>query len=152
MLEEGVFDEPVGERGVSRVATSDIALAVANVVANPKKWAAKKIMIGSREVYTASQIASMWSEAIGKTIKPHPTDEESLLEFEKGFSKKTGRGPEWGRDLRLMYDTFISVGFGMTEEEYMEQVELIGKEPEDYPSWVKKVGGSWREEGVDGVA
>lgn len=144
MLEHGVFDEPIGEKGVARVATSDIALAVTNVVANPTKYAGRKIMIGSRKLFTGSQIAALWSEALGKEIKICSTDHDAMDEFEKDFVKKTGAPGEWGRDLRLMYDIFSKQTFGMSGEEYEAQVEVLGKEAEDYEGWVRKVGASWR--------
>ena len=71
------------------------------------------------------------------------TDDGSLLAFEKHFHQATGRGADWARDLKLMYEIFLNVGFGMSEEEYEQQVELLGKEPEDYPAWVRKIGESW---------
>ena len=151
MLEHGLFDEPLGEIGVSRVSTSDIALAAHNAILNPEKWSAqppKKIMIGSLQKFTGSEIASLWSEAIGKEVKMWPTDDQGLLQLETEFVKKlqgSGRGWEWARDLRLMYEMFIKLGFGMSEEEYAVQVELLGKEAEDYVAWVKETGRKWRE-------
>ena len=138
MLQHGYFDEPVGHLGVSRVSTADIALAIHNSILNPEKWAGKKIMIGSKQLWTAREIAKLWSDAIGKEVRPC----EDLDAFEKDFTKKAG--VEWGRDLRLMYDMFTLMPFGMTDEEYQLQVDCLGREPEDYEAWVKQNGESWR--------
>ena len=72
-------------------------------------------------------------------------DDKSLTMVERFLEEKTGRESGWGRDLRLMYETFAKKGFGMGEEEYQVQVELLGREPEDYAAWVKKEGESWRD-------
>lgn len=142
MMKEGIFNEPLGELGVSRVATSDIALGVCNATLNPEKWVGKKIMIGSKERFTGQQIAELWSEATGKQIKMY-NDEKTLQAFEDHCGTMM-RDKAWGRDLRLMYQTFFDTGFGMSDAEYEQQVELLGKEPEDYAAWVKKTGESWR--------
>ena len=140
MLEEGLFDEPVGKNGVSRVATSDIALAIHNLIATFPKYAGKKIQIGSLRMYTGAEVARLWSEAIGREVRMEVVGDE----FEREFTRKIGGNAAWGRDLRLMYETFAAHKFGMSEEEYELQVEILGKEAEDYEAWVKKVGVSWR--------
>lgn len=50
----GVYGEPIGTKGVSRVDVKDIALAVVKVAEEPGRWSGRKIMIGSRELYTVS--------------------------------------------------------------------------------------------------
>lgn len=140
MLEEGLFDEPVGEMGVSRVSTSDIALAISNLIAAFPKYAGQKIQLGSLKTYTGAEIAGLWSEALGKEVKVVKVGDE----FEKGMAEKMGGDAAWGRDLRLMYETFAVRKFGMAEEEYAVQVEVLGKEVEDYGEWVRAVGASWK--------
>lgn len=36
--------------------------------------------------------------------------------------------------------------FGMTEEDYKTQRELLGKEPSDYEEFVKRTGAEWKKE------
>lgn len=45
MLTKGIFDEPLGPTGVSRVSTEDNAVAARNTLLQPKRWAGKKVMI-----------------------------------------------------------------------------------------------------------
>jgi uncharacterized protein YbjT (DUF2867 family) len=141
MLEEGLFDEPVGENGVSRVATSDIALAIRNCIAAFPKYVGRKVQIGSLRAYTGKEIAALWSEVLGREVRMAVVGDE----FERAFSEKIGGNAAWARDLRLMYDTFAHERFGMSEEEYALQVEVLGKEAEDYEAWVRKVGEGWRQ-------
>ena len=143
MLEDGYFDEPVGEKGVSRVSTNDIALAIHNTILDPSKWAGRKIMIGSRKTFTGAEISALWSKVLGREVRVAGSDKQGLDEFEKHFAEKTGMGGAWGRDLRLMYEIFEKEAFGMSEEEYQVQVKLLGREPEDYEAWVRRVGESW---------
>lgn len=137
MLEEGLFDEPIGEKGCSRVSTKDIALVANNLIASFPKYVGQKIQIGSLKTYTGTEVARLWSQVLGKEVRMAKVGDE----FEAGFTKKIGGNAAWGRDLRLMYETFAVEEFGMSEEEYRLQVEVLGKEAEDYEAWVRKVGG-----------
>lgn len=143
ILKEGVFDAPVGSKGVSRVSEDDIALAAVKTLEDDgQQWGGKRIMIGSRRTYTAEEIAQLWSHALGRKIKHTPSDQESLDAFEQQHSKHVG--PAWGRDLKLMYEGFEDIGpFGMTNEEYKEQLVLLGKEPESYEKYVERTAKQW---------
>ena len=117
MPEKGVFHEPTGSKGVSRVYPADIALATCNaLVDGGKKWHGKKIMIGSQKTYTAYETGKLWSEKMGKEVKLIESDDKSLKEFEAHIGKVMS--PVWGRDMRLMYEIFEEIGFGISEEDY----------------------------------
>ncbi|KAF9701614.1 hypothetical protein EKO04_001167 [Ascochyta lentis] len=145
ILENAVFDVPLGERGVSRVDPGDIALAAANALEDDgKHWASKKVMIGSLQTYTANQVARLWSDALGRDVQPTLSDERGLGKFEIAFGKVAG--PAWGRDLRLMYETFGERGFKMTETDYKVQIGLLGREPSSYENFVKLTAREWSRE------
>jgi nucleoside-diphosphate-sugar epimerase len=148
MLKDGLFDEPLGEVGVGRVFESDIALAACNAILSPDRWTGKKVNIGSLRRYKGSEVAEMWSHAIGRTVRMCGSDDDSLLTLEDRVEAHIGQGDSsgWGRDLRLMYEAFSRVGFGMTHDQYELQIELLGKEPEDYAKWVEETGKSWRQD------
>ena len=61
-------------------------------------------MIDSLKTYTGDDIAQLWSEALGKSIKPTFADQEGLNSLENGFRQVVGLAQ--GRDLQLMYKTF----------------------------------------------
>jgi nucleoside-diphosphate-sugar epimerase len=53
IVKGGVYPEPLGKKGASRVSTDDIALAVKIAVLDQgRKWGGKKIMIGSKKRYS----------------------------------------------------------------------------------------------------
>lgn len=145
LLEKGVFDEPIGSKGVSRVHPADIALAANNaLIDGGKTWHGKKVMIGSRKLFTNEDIGKLWTEKLGKEVKVVGSDEKSLNAFEEHISAV--KNSMWGRDMRLMYEIFEQMGFGMSDEEYAEQLKLLGKEPEDYEKWVAGVVEEWKKE------
>jgi nucleoside-diphosphate-sugar epimerase len=146
MLKEGLFDEPHGEAGVSRVSLADIALAAATVILNPEhKHVGKKIQLGSLKTYKGAETTAMWSKAIGKDIRMLPCDDEGLGELEARW-RNYGLGNEWVRDVRLMYEVFGHFEFGMSKGDYKVQCEVLGKEPDDYDSWVMETGKQWQSE------
>ena len=56
----GVFDMPLGAKGVSRVAVGNIALVVQEaLVTTEEKWEGKKIMVGSLRKYTDGEMADI---------------------------------------------------------------------------------------------
>ncbi|KAJ4345087.1 hypothetical protein N0V95_005934 [Ascochyta clinopodiicola] len=142
ILVRGIFDVPLGEKGVSRVDPGDIALAAANALEDDgRNWASKKVMIGSLKTYTVHQIAQLWSEALKKDVQPTLSDAVGLENLEIAYGKVAGAA--WGRDLRLMYETFSERGFKMTEAEYKEQTDLLGKEPSPYEHFVQLTALEW---------
>ncbi|KAL5411218.1 hypothetical protein PMIN06_008609 [Paraphaeosphaeria minitans] len=144
MLEEGLFDEPLGSKGVSRVSEDDVALAAVNALEDDgKRWGGKKIMVGSLQTYSNQDTARLWSQALDKDIRPTLSDKASLDDWEPRFAKKAGAA--WGRDVRLMYEIFEEMPFGMTEEQYKEQVALLGKEADSYEEFVETTGKEWRQ-------
>ena len=114
----GIYGEPIGTKGVSRVDVEDIALAVVKVAEDPKKWNGKKVNIGSKQLYTVSCIetnpswplrfnpdqehdfSKFWSEALGKPIKVAPNNAQGLDQLESHIS--TGMNAMWARDIRLV--------------------------------------------------
>jgi uncharacterized protein YbjT (DUF2867 family) len=143
LLERAFFDEPLGDKGVSRVDPADIALAAANALEDDGKvWGGKKVMIGSLETYTNKDTAKLWSSALGAEVTAILSDKEGLDATEEYF--RNFLSPMWARDLRLMYEYFGQEGFGMTQTEYDDQVALLGKAPSSYEEFVRTTAEGWK--------
>lgn len=147
MLKEDLFDEPLGKAGVSRISVPDIALAARNTLLDPAKWAGKKIMLGSLRRFTGAESAALWSKALGREIRMEQSPEHYETAYpqwkRQAFGLDDLMSKTWERDLRLMYEAFGEYGFGMTEEEFHLQVEVLGKQPDDYSQWVLEMGSQW---------
>jgi uncharacterized protein YbjT (DUF2867 family) len=147
MLNDNFLDEPLGKAGVSRISLPDIALAAHNTLLNPTKWVGKKIMLGSLRRYTGTETAALWSKALGRDIGIEHEAEHYEAAYplwkREAFGLDEVMSKAWERDLRLMYEAFGEHGFGMSEEEYRLQVEVLGKEPDDYSQWVQETGSQW---------
>jgi uncharacterized protein YbjT (DUF2867 family) len=147
MLAEGFFDEPLGKAGVSCISLPDIAIAACETLLHPAKWAGKKIMLGSLQRFTGTESAALWSKALRRQIKMEEDPEHYEAAYpvwkRQAFGLDAEMSKAWERDLRLMYEAFGEHGFGMSEEEYKLQIELLGKHPDDYAQWVQEMGSQW---------
>lgn len=144
VLERGVYNQPI-ER-VSRVYPSDIALAARNVMfAPPGKYDGQKIQLGSLQMYSGEENAALWSKALGRSIRAWDSSSvEAMNAYETEHAYVFG--PAFARDIRLMFEGFAAMGFGMSEEEYKAQVEVLGREPQAYEAWVEEMARKWKED------
>jgi uncharacterized protein YbjT (DUF2867 family) len=147
MLTKSFFDEPLGAAGASRVSVPDIALAACETLLHPTRWAGKKIMLGSLKRFTGAESAALWSKALGRQIKIEEDTEHYEAAYplwkRQYFGLDAEMSKAWERDLKLMYEAFGEHGFGMSEEEYKLQTEVLGKHPDDYAQWVQRTGSQW---------
>ncbi|KAK5125347.1 hypothetical protein LTR85_000456 [Meristemomyces frigidus] len=83
LLSGGFFGESLGQKGISRVSTSGIALAVCNAIIQPEKWRGKKVMVGSLHRYTGLEICRIWGKATGREVTVRACDEKGRKLFER---------------------------------------------------------------------
>lgn len=104
-------------------------------------------MLGSRRLFTGTESAALWSKALGREIRMEQNPEHYETAYpqwkRQAFGLDDVMSKAWERDLRLMYEAFGGHGFGMSEEEHQLQVELLGKQPDDYSQWVQETGSQW---------
>ncbi|KAK3674783.1 hypothetical protein LTR78_005505 [Recurvomyces mirabilis] len=148
IINQGLFNDPVGSIGVSRISEADIAHATAQVIGDPERWTGKKIMLGSEHQCTDLEIADLRSDVLKRPVKVCGSDSASLLQVEDHLEAMItgGAGNEptgFGRSFTSMLESFDNVGFGMSQAEYDEQIILLGREPKDYAMWVSETGKSW---------
>ena len=147
MLQAGIYPEPIIAKGVSKVAVEDVALAATNAFFDSSgKWDSRKIPLGSKFAYSTYDSARLWSDALGKSL-PTQTESEGRMEaYEQTLRKAFGSGLEglaWARDLRVLFEHLTSHGAEISDDNYRLQVELLGREPEDYAAWAKKTAATW---------
>lgn len=151
LIHHGFFDEPFGSIGVSRASVNDVAVLARHIFDHPEKYSGQKIMIGSLHRYTDEEICRLWSNALRKTVQMRGNDDGDLQEFEhhyagvlmrSGMYKQSKGAP---RELRLEYELIAKIGLGMTEEQYEAQVNALGRDPEDYETWIVETSEKWSQ-------
>ncbi|KZL71793.1 hypothetical protein CI238_02408 [Colletotrichum incanum] len=83
------FPRRVGRlKRVAKVDTADIALGAYKALMDQgHKYNRQKIMMGSLKTYTATEIAAIWTKALGKEIKAAESDVKTLNAFEDLMGK-----------------------------------------------------------------
>lgn len=143
LLNEGFMPEPLGERGVSRVSCSDVARAVAKIVEDGgEKLGKRKVNVGSLRRYTGRETEELWSEALGREVKMQKGDRAGLQAYEDHWAQVIPgtAGRAVGRDLDMMCRGWVKNGYGPSEDEYRLLRAVLGKEADDYGTWVAETG------------
>lgn len=131
------------------VSLDDIALAARNAMFDTDGiWASKKISLGSKSTYTGSEILEIWSKALGKPMKGFFSNDKNMdmWESKARMMMKGDHVQAWARDMRVLFEFLMREGITMSDEEYEEQLRLLGKEPADYQEWVKATAEKWLKE------
>ncbi|NGP77906.1 NmrA family NAD(P)-binding protein [Balneolaceae bacterium YR4-1] len=137
ILQYGVYPQPIGDVGLSRVDIRDIAEAAA--IALTTDQAANEILnLVGPEVLTGEQTAEIWSEALDKSISYGGNDldswEEQMLQYM----------PDWMvYDFRHMYAYFQEHGLKAGEGDVERLTELLGHEPVSFKVFAKQTAIEW---------
>ena len=136
MLGFGVYPQPLGPVGVSRVDVHDIAEA-----------AAITLLAGSTGIFnivgpepqTGKSTAAIWAKALGRAVAYGGDD---LDAFEKQAAQML---PPWlAFDLRLMYAHFVEQGLLATAPDVQRLTKLLGHSPRRFEDFAAETAKSWR--------
>jgi uncharacterized protein YbjT (DUF2867 family) len=137
LVEHGVYPQPIGSVGLSRVDVRDIARAAARALTG-SGYAGSVYTLAGPEPLTGDDCARIWGEALGKEVRYAGDDldawEEQALEML----------PAWMvYDFRLMYAMFQEEGLAATPEQLEETREILGREPTTFRAWTEETAADW---------
>jgi uncharacterized protein YbjT (DUF2867 family) len=137
ILQYGVYPQPIGEPGISRVDVRDIAVAAANALTSDA-FEGKAIPLVGPEVLTGEDCARAWSKALGKEIAYGGSD---LAAWEAQARQML---PAWmAYDFRIMYAMFHQGGFAGTDEDLMATREILGNAPRTFTDFTLETAAQW---------
>lgn len=133
----GVYPQPLGGAGVSRVDVRDIAeVARAAFIGDGQNG--ESYHLAGPEALTGERTAKIWSEALGKDVVYGGDDMDVWEEQAKTML------PDWmAFDFRLMYEYFQEAGLRATDEELERLTEILGHEPRRYEDFVTETAAAW---------
>lgn len=137
LLSHGVYPQPFGDVGLSRVDVRDIAEAAAIALTTD---AAKNetINLVGPEVLTATGTAALWGEVLGRKIVYGGNDldawEKQSLAFLPAISVF---------DFRLMYAFFQEKGLRATPEDLARLTALLGHPPRRFEEFAAETARGW---------
>ncbi|MEO6324668.1 MAG: FMN-dependent NADH-azoreductase, partial [Thermoanaerobaculia bacterium] len=140
LLRYGVYPQPMGDVGLSRVDVRDIAEAAAIVFTSNGHEGASYNLVGP-EVLTGTGTAEIWSRVLGKPIAYGGDDldrwEEQQLQYLPAFL---------AFDFRLMYEFFQKSGLKATDADIVRQTNLLGHAPRRFEDYARELAESWKGE------
>ena len=138
MVRYGVYPQPLGEAGISRVDIRDIATAAANALLTDDFENETYNLVGP-DVLTGPETAKIWSEVLGRHIKYAGDDldawEQNSLQFMTDWM---------AYDLKLMYEFFHKHGLKATPEDLERVYKILGKPPRKFRDFAKETAKMWK--------
>ncbi len=137
ILQMGVYPQPIGSVGLSRVDVRDIAEAAAITLMTSGHEGESFDLVGP-EVHTGASAAETWSRALGRAVVYGGDD---LDAWEKQALQYM---PDWAvYDFRNMYEFFQEKGLKASAEAIDRQTRLLGHAPRSYGAFVAETAAAW---------
>jgi uncharacterized protein YbjT (DUF2867 family) len=138
MLSYGVYPQPIGSAGLSRVDVRDIGeVAVAALTMSGHNG--KIYNLVGPELVTGESTAAEWSRALGKSIKYAGDDLEAWEAQQKAYLP-----PSMLYDFKLMYAFFQKEGLKATAADIATQTKVLGHAPRSFAAYAKEMAAEWK--------
>lgn len=138
LLHHGVYPQPLGSKGVSRVDVRDIAEAAAIALTTSGHDGQTYDLVGP-DVMTGESVADAWSRALGKPVAYGGDDLDAWEAQSLRFM------PDWMvYDFRLMYAHFQSEGLIASKEAIARHTKLLGHPPRAFDAFAKETASAWK--------
>lgn len=136
----GVYPQPIGSVGLNRVDVRDVAEAAMHALIQ-QGHDGKEYPLHGKDVLTGESVAATFSKHLGKEIHYGGND------LEEWARQAQHMMPEWMvRDLRIMYEFFQKYGLLATPQDFVQQYELLGREPKKFDDFVTEIIPIWERE------
>jgi uncharacterized protein YbjT (DUF2867 family) len=138
ILGHGIYPEPLGTLGLSRVDVRDIADAAANALMRPGLEGTAYPLVGP-DVLTGPGTAEIYSRLLGRPVRYGGDD---LNAWEAEARKNM---PGWMvRDLRIMYEYFRRHGLQATDADLALQDRVLGHPPRAFEAFAAETAAAWK--------
>jgi uncharacterized protein YbjT (DUF2867 family) len=138
LLHHGVYPQPLGAAGVSRVDVRDIAEAAAIALTTDRHDGQVYNLVGP-EAVTGASTAETWGRALGRHVVYGGEDMDAWEQ------QMLGMLPAWMVfDFRLMYEHFQQRGLKATGEDIARQTALLGHAPRSFEDFARETAQAWK--------
>jgi uncharacterized protein YbjT (DUF2867 family) len=141
ILQHGVYPQPIGNAGLSRVDVRDIAEAAAIALTTDGHDGETYDLVGP-EALTADATVAIWSEVLGRDIAYGGEDMDAWEQQNAQYMPATV-----AYDFRLMYEFFQREGLRASDEAVERQTRLLEHPPRDYATYVRETAAAWQAAG-----
>ena len=137
LLGFGVYPQPIGDVGLSRVDVRDIAEAAAIALTSDGNDGRTINLVGP-EVHTGASTAEIWGNVLGRRITYAGNDLDAWEKQSLAYLP-----PFLVFDLRLMYAFFQEHGLKATAEDVERQTGLLGHAPRRFEAFAAETARAW---------
>lgn len=138
ILQHGVYPQPLGSIGVSRVDVRDIAEAAAISLTTHGHEGQSYDLVGP-DGLTGPSTAKVWGDVLGRPVKYAGDD---LDAWEKASLPYLPAAMVF--DFRYMYEHFQKNGLLASGEAIRRQTSLLGHAPRPFDAFAKETAAAWR--------
>jgi uncharacterized protein YbjT (DUF2867 family) len=138
IVQHGVYPQPLGSVGVSRVDTRDIGEAAVRALTEPGH-AGKTYTLAGPDALTGEDCARIFAEALGRKVVYAGDDLDAWAKAMAPYL------PGWAVfDYRLMYDMFQKKGLKATPAQLEETRTIVGHAPRLFADFAKEFAAAVR--------
>ena len=138
ILNYGIYPQPIGDAGISRVDVGDIAQAAVNAFMQAGHEN-KTYTLAGPEPLTGEDCARVYSDTLGQEVRYGGNDLE-------GWRQQALQSmPSWMvYDLQLMFAMFQDKGLIASEGQIKETETILGKKPRSFRDFVQEAVANWK--------
>ncbi|MGI9075861.1 MAG: SDR family oxidoreductase [Gemmatimonadaceae bacterium] len=138
ILQYGVYPQPLGSAGVSRVDTNDVARAAANALTKGGHEG-KTYTLAGPEALTGEGTAAVYTSVTGREVRYGGDDLDAWAQ------QASQMLPAWMvYDFGLMYAMFQAEGLRASEAQLEETRAILGGPPKRFEDYARETVASWR--------
>jgi uncharacterized protein YbjT (DUF2867 family) len=138
ILQHGVYPQPIGDVGLSRVDTRDIGEAAVRTLTEGGHEGRTYVLAGP-EALTGADCAERFSRALGTKVVYAGNDLAAWAANMRDFL------PPWAvYDYTLMYAAFQKEGFRATPGQLEETRSILGHEPRSFDAFAHETARVWK--------
>ncbi len=138
----GLYPQPIGDKGLSRVDVRDVADAAVASFTDPAASNQTFVVAGAMRL-TSGMVASFYAQALGSGVVAM----DDLDEWEEQCRQQML--PDWlVFDLRMMYEYFQTRGLAALPAEIERTEKLIGHPMRKFTAYVTEAVRAWQQAGI----
>lgn len=137
IVRHGVYPQPLGAQGISRVDVQDIALAAVNSILDHQHAGQSYPLVGP-DALTGAHTAEIYSRLLGRPVAYIGDDLDGWEQAVRAML------PEWlVTDLKIMYGHFLEHGLAASPAELAACAHVLGRPPARFAAWVETIAPAW---------
>jgi uncharacterized protein YbjT (DUF2867 family) len=138
MLQYGIYPQPLGSAGVSRVDVRDIAEIAAAALTSDAALNETVNLVGP-EALTGASCAAAWSKALGRPITYGGDDLDAWEKANLPYMPAV-----LVFDFKLMFEVFQKQGFKASAQDIERQTTLLGHPPRALADFAAETAKGWK--------